>query len=91
MRQCFYTEEVLERFKMHDANPVTTLCDLSSGGSEALVGSHVAYCEAVGCLTYLMTGTHPDIAFAVSRVARTMDRPTEADWIDVKHILNYLR
>jgi len=37
-----------------------------------------------------MTGTRPDIAFAVSRAARAMDRLTEAEWTDVKRILMYL-
>jgi hypothetical protein len=34
-----------------------------------------------------MTGTRPDIAIAVLHTAQAMDRPTEADWIDVKRIL----
>jgi hypothetical protein len=87
MCQHVYMKEVLERFKMHEANPVATCCEHSNGGTEDLVGSHVPYCETVGCLRYLMTGTGPDIAFALLHAARTMDRPNVADWIDVKHIL----
>jgi len=30
--------KVLERFKMHESNPVVTPCDHSSGGPEASVG-----------------------------------------------------
>jgi len=55
--QRVYTEKVLERFKMHEANPVATPCDRSSGGTEDSVGSYVPYREAVGCFMYLMTGT----------------------------------
>jgi len=62
--QRFYTEKVLERFKMHETNPVAMQCDRSSGGAEDSFGSHVAYREAVGCTLYL--GTSPDIVFAVS-------------------------
>jgi hypothetical protein len=76
-------EKVLERFKMHEAKPVATLCDHSSGGTEVSDGSHVPYHEAVDCLIYLMTGTHPDITFALSRAARAMDQPTKAEWIGV--------
>jgi hypothetical protein len=56
-----YAEKVLERFKMHEANPVATPCGRSSGGTKDSVRSHVPYREAVSCLMYLMTGTHPDI------------------------------
>jgi hypothetical protein len=80
-------EEILERFKTHEANPVARHCEHSNGGTQDLVASHVPYCETVGCLRYLMTGTCPDIAFAVLHAAQAMDRPTEADRIDVKRIL----
>ena len=89
--QCVYTEKVLERIKMHEANPIATPYDRNSGGTEDSVGCHVPYREAVGCLMFLMTGTCPDIALDVSRAVWTMDRPTLADWIDRKRILRYLR
>ena len=59
--QRVYTVTVLEWFKTHEANPVVTPCDRSSGGNEDSVGSYVPYREAVGCRMYLMTGTRPDI------------------------------
>jgi len=40
---------------------------------------------------YLAVGTRPDIAFAVSTVSQALDKPTEADWQKVKHILRYLK
>jgi hypothetical protein len=46
---------------MHEANPVATPCERSSGGTEDSVGINAAYREALCCLMYLMTGTHPDI------------------------------
>ena len=89
MFQCVYTEKFLERFKMHEANSVATPCDHSSDRTEDSVGSHVPYREAMRCLVYLLAGTCPDIAFAVSQAARTMDQPTDAYWFDVKRILIY--
>jgi len=61
--QRVYTEKVLERFKMHEENPVATLCDRSSGGTEVSVRSYVSYREAVGCLMYLMMVTRPYIGW----------------------------
>jgi len=90
MCQHVYMGEVLERFKKHEANPVATRCDHSNGVTEDSVGSHVPYYETVGCLRYLMTGTCPDIAIAELHAAQAMDRPTEAEWIDVKLILKVL-
>jgi hypothetical protein len=87
MCQHIYMGEVLERFKMHEANPVATHCDHSNGGTEDSVGRHMPYCEIVGCLRYLMTGTCPDIAIAELHAAQAMDQPTEAEWNDVKLIL----
>ena len=86
-----YTEKVLEQFKMHEANPVAAPCDCSSGATEDSVESHVPHRESLGCLTCLIWGTRPNIAFAVSRAARAMNRPTEVDWIYVKRILKYLQ
>ena len=40
---------------------------------------------------YLAAATRPDIAFAVNKAARVMDRPAEKDWNNVKRIFSYLR
>jgi len=46
--QRVYTEKVVERFKMDDANPVATLCDRSIGGTEKSVGNYVPNREVMG-------------------------------------------
>ena len=48
------------------------------------------YQSAVGKLIYLATTTRPDIAFAVSNVAKFTSEPTEQHWTAVKHILRHL-
>ena len=40
---------------------------------------------------YLMTGTRPDIAFAVSVVSRNLENPDHSDVVKVKRILRYLK
>jgi len=52
------------------------------------VSGKVPYREAVGSLMYF---AGPDIAFALNKAARVMDRPAEKDWNNVKRIFCYLR
>lgn len=49
------------------------------------------YREAVGALAYLMTGTRPDISYAISVVSRTLANPSHEDVLKVKRILRYLK
>ncbi|XP_023244529.1 uncharacterized protein LOC111642414 [Centruroides sculpturatus] len=47
--------------------------------------------ELVGCLIYLATVSHPDIAFAVNKAARVIEKPTVQNWNQVKCIFWYLK
>ena len=49
------------------------------------------YQSAVGSLMYLMLGTRPDIAFAVSQVARFASNPSAEHWTAVQRIFRYLK
>ena len=49
------------------------------------------YQSAVGSLLYLSGWTRPDIAFAVSSVARFCSSPAKEHWTAIKHILRYLK
>ena len=40
---------------------------------------------------YLMTGTRPDIAYAVSFVSRRMENPTKNEVTQVKRMFRYMR
>ena len=51
---------------------------------------NVPYREAVGALLFLVQGTRPDLAFAVSNVSRYNEKH-ETHWIAVKRILRYVR
>lgn len=77
---------------MSEANKilVPAVTEVASANAEE-VSVEVPYREAVGCLMYLMTTTSPDIAFAVSKAAQKLDKPTNIDWISVKRIFKYLR
>ena len=49
------------------------------------------YRALVGSLLYVAMWTRPDIAFAVSQVARFQQSPTDHHWQCAKHILRYLK
>jgi len=50
----------------------------------------VPYREAVGSLLWLASGTRPDIAYAVSQVARFCENPGKEHWEAVQRIFRYL-
>jgi hypothetical protein len=58
---------------------------------ENILGQEVPYLSAIGALLYLAQCTRPDIAFAVSVLARYSSAPTIRHWKGVKDILRYLR
>ena len=93
--QPVYTQDVLEKFHMIDANPVSTPLDVSSKLMHASDDSDTVdvqlYQSAVGSLLYLSVATRPDIAFAVSNVAKYCAKPSKQHWIAVKRIMRYLK
>jgi len=52
---------------------------------------NIPYQNAVGSLMYAMTGTHPDIAYAVGAVSAYNLNPGMMHWKVVKRIICYLR
>ncbi len=51
----------------------------------------IPYRQIAGSLIYLVSGTRPDIANAVSQVCRYMQNPGKQHWDAVKHLLRYLQ
>lgn len=90
IKQEAYTKKILERFGMSDCNSVSTPIERESV-ENGKVESRFPYREAVGALAYLMTGTRPDIAYAVAVVSRKLENPTYSDWLRVKRIFRYLK
>jgi hypothetical protein len=91
--------DVLARFNMTDARPVSTPlaksapltkedCPQSSEDLEYM--KSVPYLSAVGSLMYLAVGTRPDIAFAVGALSRFNANPGRAHWKQVQHVFKYL-
>ena len=92
--QPYYTEKLLQRFGVNDCKPVST--PVNSGVKltkceEDEILEQKRYQAAVGGLLYLSTKTRPDIAYAVSNVARFCAKPTNEHWIAIKRIFRYLK
>lgn len=78
---------------MANSKPASSPCDISqkliSGSDES--SSDIPYREAVGSLLFLVQGTRPDLAFAVSNVSRFNDKHNDSHWIAVKRIMRYIK
>lgn len=98
--QPLYTRKVLERFGMADSHPVVTPMEADTPKALDLAyteakraGSGVdqqRYQEAIGSLMHLSISTRPDISFAVGKLSRHCQYPTEDHWKAVKRVLRYL-
>jgi len=92
-----YTKSVLAKFGMSECNKTDTPCDnniqLSKSQSPDKPDEkmHKEYRALVGSLMYLMTGTRPDIAYAVQSVSRYLGCPGEAHVKAAKRILRYVK
>ncbi len=92
-----YIDKILEEFgstslKSSQA-PFTldTSLEMAPEGHVASPELRVKYQFAVGSLMYLMLGTRPDLAFAVSQVSRYSANPTDAHWTAVQKIFRYIK
>ncbi|CAI7881808.1 unnamed protein product, partial [Closterium sp. NIES-54] len=91
-----FTEHVLQRFgftySSPQATPLSTRHSLSALPSDESVESSGPYPELVGCLTYLMTCTRPDLAYPLSILARYVapGRHRPEHMAAAKRVLRYL-
>ncbi len=93
LHQEAYAKKLLNRFGMSDSKPVQTplVKDNETLNESNELRPNVPYREAIGSLMFLSTVTRPDLAYAVSIAARSMENPTEKDWCNVKRILRYIK
>ncbi|KAK2965409.1 hypothetical protein RJ640_001486 [Escallonia rubra] len=88
-----YAKEILKKFKMDDANPVSTPVECGVKLSKKYVGEKVDptfFKSLVGSLRYL-TCTRPDILFGVGLISHYMEAPTMTHMKAAKRILRYLK
>lgn len=88
-----YVQDILDRFRMKDCNPVSTPTEFGLKLNKDHEGKKVdstLYKQIVGSLMYL-TATRPDIMYYVSLTSRYMENPTEMHLLAAKRILHYLQ
>lgn len=95
--QSTYIDKILQRFGMSDAKTCSTPMELPSSKSTSVSMDHdelatdVPYRQAIGSLMYLVTGTRPDIAYAVGKLAQYCEQPLRSHWTAVKRVLRYIK
>jgi hypothetical protein len=99
MSQHAYIDSILRRYNFNELKPLSMPMDLvirlTADQAPTTAAEHAIMCnkpyrEAVGALNWATLATHPDIAFAVSTVARFAANPGIAHWEAVKRIYHYL-
>lgn len=90
--QSNFVDKLLSKFNMDNCNAVATPEEAGACKVDDATALEAAYPfkEMVGSLLYLVTGTRPDIAHAVSVASRT-STPTITHWCLLKRIVRYLK
>ena len=100
MDQSFYTKNILKTFFPEGlnanqvpmaSNTVLTTADAPTTDEHKEIMSKIPYRQAVGSLIWLASGTRPDIAYAVSQVARFNGNPGIEHWKAIVKIFRYLQ
>ena len=100
LSQALYIDKILARFSMENFKngtlPFKHGVHLSKEQSPKTLEqkermSRIPFATAVGSLMYAMLCTRSDICYAVGIVSRYQSDLREEHWIEVKHILKYLR
>ena len=98
--QTAYIQKIVEHFGMEEAKPLSvpispghnlTKSQSPSDPQAIEEMKRVPYREAMGSLMYAVVGTRPDIAYAVSYLARFMANPGYRHWEAVKCVIRYLK
>ena len=95
--QCAYLETVLEHCGMQNcksaATPLPARDMLEPVSPDTAINPELQrhYQMVIGSLLYLMIGTRPDIAFAVTKLAQFAAHPSEEHFNKALYICHYLR
>jgi hypothetical protein len=89
-----YIDDIINRFDLNNAHTVNTPMDLNirlfTDKNEKPVNQK-EYQSIVGSLMYLMIGTRPDIAFAVSKLSQFLINPSTSHRTAAIRVLRYVK
>ena len=94
-----YIIEITKRFGLTNSNnatiPANPIINYSkdqcpTDDAERTRMAKIPYLEALGSLLYVATSTRPDIAYAVSELAKFASDPGQAHWEGLTQIIRYL-
>ena len=92
--QCNYLKKVLTRFQLTDAKPAITPLPTNwepkANTGKATAAEITHYQSIIGSLLYLMIGTRPDIAFAVTHLSQFSTNPIKDHYKAAQHVCRYL-
>ena len=92
--QCAYLNTVLERFQLTNTKsaptPLPARWDPKANTEQATAAEITRYQSIIGSILYLMIGTCPDIAFAVTHLSQFSTNPTKDHYWAAVHICRYL-
>lgn len=89
-----YIGKVIAEFNLSDAKPsaVPIGAGYEQNSEESdLLPNGANYQKLIGCLLYVAINTRPDISASISILAQKVSRPTQADWIELKRVVRYLK
>lgn len=90
LKQERYTHELLEKFRCNDLIPSDYIMTVPEKKDDKMLQGPNPFASMVGALLYLSTHTRPDIAYAVSVLARKMTKPTMEDLKAAIQVFMYL-
>ena len=100
LSQAHFVEDLLQKFGLENANPVSTPMDpnIDLDAPEDLENEETpnnkisdSYATLIGSLMYLSLATRPDITYAVNRLAQFTSNPLPKHWTAIKRIFRYLK
>lgn len=94
LNQSKYIFALLKRFGMDNCKPTSTPLESNlkmEKRKDREEVTHYPYRELVGCLTYLMLSSRPDISIAVNILSRIQSGATDMHWCHLKRVLRYLQ
>ena len=93
--QPLHIDSILRKYKMEEANPVSTPLDpnikLTPSKDGASPERSNDYASLIGSLQYLAVATRPDIAYAVNRLAACTANPSFEHYGAAKRLLRYIK